>query len=265
MEELIFVKLGGSAITDKNKPFTANEKAIERLGREILSAQKKYRGKIIIVHGSGSFGHIYASKYATHKGLINRNSLLGLVKTANAAVQINRITTSSLLKSGIKVVSFAPLSLISSKRQKVQKYFLHPIEACLKLAVVPVLYGDVIMDLKQGFCIFSGEKVIEVLLMDLSRKYKIKMIIQCGVTDGVYDRDGKTVPVITSNVFSNLKGSIKGSYAKDVTGGMLHKVKKSLEVAKKFGVVTEIINVKKYGNLRRAILDMEVKGTLLSG
>lgn len=263
MEELIFVKLGGSVITDKKKPFTAKEKVIERLGREISSAQKKYKGKIVIVHGSGSFGHIFASKYATHKGLLNRDSLLGFTKTANAAAQINRITTSSLLKSGIKAVSFAPLSLITSKKEKVQKYFVHPIEICLRLGAVPVVYGDVIMDFAQGFCIFSGEEVIEILLKELSRKYKIRKIIQCGITDGVYDKDDKTISVITAKEFSKLKKYIKGSYAKDVTGGMLHKVEKSLEIAKNFGVVTEIINANKSGNLRRAILGEKIRCTFI--
>ena len=35
MAELVLLKLGGSVITDKHRPFTAREDVIRRLGREI--------------------------------------------------------------------------------------------------------------------------------------------------------------------------------------------------------------------------------------
>ena len=41
MKKLILIKLGGSLITDKTKPYTAKPKLINRLGREIREALAK--------------------------------------------------------------------------------------------------------------------------------------------------------------------------------------------------------------------------------
>ena len=261
MEKLILIKLGGSVITDKAKPFYAEEKVIARLGREILQAQKQFKGKLIISHGSGSFGHTVATKYKTHQGLVNKNSLKGLSETADAASRINRIVTKNLKLQGLNVVSFAPASFIISKGGKLAKFFSEPIALCLKVGGIPLVYGDVVMDGEKGFTIFSAEKVIEALVEGLLGKYKILKIIQCGATEGVYDSKGKTIPRITPNSFRKLEAQIGGAFGPDVTGGMYHKVKQSLKIASKFGIKTQIISGVGNGTLKEAILGKEVRGT----
>ncbi|MFN8459248.1 MAG: hypothetical protein U0401_32125 [Anaerolineae bacterium] len=57
MTELVLLKLGGSVITDKTKPFTARMDVIERLAQEINHALTDRGGdlQLIIGHGAGSF------------------------------------------------------------------------------------------------------------------------------------------------------------------------------------------------------------------
>lgn len=263
MENIILIKLGGSVITDKTRPFCAKERTIRRLGREIADAQKKYKGKLLIGHGSGSFGHTVASRYKTHKGLINRDSLKGAVLTSEAAIEINRIVMRNLVKIGLKVKSFAPASFIVAKGGKSQKVFSEPIRETLSTGVTPVIYGDVIGDTKMGFCIFSAEKVMQVLMKDLGKDYKIKKIVFCSDTDGVYDSKGKTVPEITSKNIVELKKGIGETRGADVTGGMLHKVTQSLELSREYGVKTLIINGNKKDYLKEAILRKRVVGTVI--
>jgi len=265
MEKLIFIKLGGSVITDKNQAFWAKEGVIARLGREIYEVSKLFKGKIIIGHGSGSFGHTFASKYKTHKGLIGKKSLEGLVKTADSAVQINRIVVKNLIKSGLKVISFAPSSFIFAKETKPRKYFVVPIKTCLEIGCLPVVYGDIVMDEDQGFSIFSTEKVISILIKGLSNDYDIDRVIQCGITDGVYNSNGNTIANIQTESFSKLKSAIGGSDSTDVTGGMLHKVEESVYIARKFGLNTVIINAQRRGELKKAILGHKTKSTTIHG
>lgn len=264
MEEIIPIKLGGSVITDKSKPFYAKEKVIARLGREISQAQEQLKAKLIIGHGSGSFGHVVATKYKTHQGLIKKDSLKGLSETADAASRINRIVTKNLKMQGLNVISFAPASFIISRGGKLAKFFPEPIVLCLKVGGIPVVYGDVVMDSVKGFTIFSAEKVIEALVKGLAGSYKVVKIIQCGATDGVYDNQGKTIPRITPSIFKQLKAQIGGSLDSDVTGGMYHKVKESLKIASKFGVETQIISGKRHWHLKEAILGKKVRGTIIS-
>ena len=56
---------------------------------------------------------------------------------------------------------------------------------------------------------------------------------------------------------------IGGSIGIDVTGGMIHKVKKSLEMCRDYGLKAMIINGKRKDNLRRAIVGEKIVGTLI--
>jgi len=261
MEKLTIIKLGGSLITDKAKPLTAKESVIRRLGKEILEVSKKYKGKIIIGHGSGSFGHAIAAKYQTQKGLINKKSLKGVTEVSDVAVALNRIVVKNLLKVGLTVVSFSPGSFAVSKSQKPDKFFLGAIKEALKIGITPLIYGDVIFDRHQGFTIFSTEKVIGILVKGLSKIYKIEHIIYIGVTDGVYDSKKKTIERITPSNFGKVKKAIHGSKATDVTGGMIHKVKESLKLVKKYQNRIFVVNGRRPGVLKNAILDRKVLGT----
>lgn len=264
MEELILLKLGGSVITDKDKAFTPKRKVIKRLAYEILQAQKKHNFRLIISHGSGSFGHSVASKYKTHKGLINENSIKGAVLTSDVAVEINRIVMRELIEVGLMVKSFAPASFIFAKNKKPYKIFPDPLKKSLSERITPVVYGDVVMDQDKGVCIFSAEKVISVLVKALGKTYKIERIVFCSDTDGVYDRNGKTIKKITPENINSVKKQIGLSKKVDVTGGMLHKVEESLEMAKKFGVKIAIVNGKKKDFLRKVLEGRDVKGTLIT-
>lgn len=262
MEDLILVKLGGSLITDKAKPFTPKEVVIRRLGREIKSALRGFSRKIIIGHGSGSFGHIVAAKYKTQDGIIDQRSIKGLTLVADAAIQINRIVIKNFLKIGLPVFSLAPASFLTATNQKLNKAFLKPISELLKQGLIPVIYGDVILDSQKGCCIFSAEKSLNILAKNLKKEFNILKIVHCGDTDGVYNVKGETIPLITKSSLRRFRKAIGGAETTDVTGGMFHKVNESLKIAQ-MGVDVLIMNGRKPDSLKKAILGRMVEGTLV--
>jgi isopentenyl phosphate kinase len=263
MEKLILIKLGGSLITDKTKALTPRMDVIERLGKEILLAQKLSKIKIFLSHGQGSYAHIPASKYQIQKGLINKNSIKGFAITADMATWPNRILVKEFVGLGIPAVSFSPLGFVFSNNQKLDEIFTKQIEKALDLGIMPVIYGDVIMDSKMGFCIYSGEKTLDLLALKLSKKYKIEKIIMAGDTNGVYDENGRTITKITPKNFAAIKSALGGSKSTDVTGGMLHKVEESLELVKKLDTKVYILSGLVSGNLKKAILGKFVLGTII--
>ncbi|MCK4588562.1 isopentenyl phosphate kinase family protein [Candidatus Woesebacteria bacterium] len=261
MENLILIKLGGSLITDKTKPFYARETVIRRLAEEIKEAIGSISGKVIVGHGSGSFGHVVAAEYQTQKGIIDDKSVKGLVEVADAAVRLNRIVIKNFLRIGLPVFSVAPGSFIIAKKQKPEKFFLRPILQALHTDLIPVVYGDVILDLERGCCIFSTEKILNILAKNFKKDFKVSRIIHCGDTDGVYDDKGNTIPVITQKSFTKFKKVIGVSRSTDVTGGMLHKVEESLQLASKTGVEIVILNGSTPHLLKQALLGKQVAGT----
>ena len=66
---LTIIKLGGSTVTLKNKPLSANLPVIMELGKII----KQITTPLIIVHGGGSFGHHFASKWGLSTSPQNAN------------------------------------------------------------------------------------------------------------------------------------------------------------------------------------------------
>ncbi|MGA3292303.1 MAG: isopentenyl phosphate kinase [Candidatus Microgenomates bacterium] len=263
MKELILIKLGGSVITDKGREYTAREGNIIRLAGEIKEVQRKFNGKIIIGHGAGSFAHTPAHKYKTKEGLINKDSLYGMAVTEDAAKKLNMIVVKNFLEEGIPVFSFSPASFLISDVKVCDKSYFDSIKKALEIGIVPVVYGDVVIDRKIGCTIFSTEKILSILARELQKKYKIKTIYVTD-TDGVYDEKSKTIGEINAKNFAKLKSSIVGAKGVDVTGGMLHKVEEALNLAKKTGIKTLIINGKVKGSLKNAILGKKVGGTLIS-
>ncbi len=261
--KLILIKLGGSLITDKNRPYTPKPRVIFRLAKEIKKAHSLGH-KLIVSHGSGSFGHTLASKYKTANGIKSRQDIYGLCLVQRDAIAINRIVNEIFLKNKISCLSFIPSSFSFARNKKLKALFVEPIIAALKIDVIPIVFGDIILDERIGCCIFSGEATLDNLSSQLmDRGFKIKKVIQCGDTDGVYDLKGKTISKITPGNFKKFKKAILGAAETDVTGGMLHKVEESLRMTKS-GIDVYIINGRKKGNLYQAVVSRSKAGTLIT-
>jgi len=256
MKNLVFVKLGGSLITDKSRPYTIREDVIKRICEEIHEARK---GRpLLIGHGGGSFPHVSASEYETHKGLINDKSWEGFVKVQDDAAKLNRIIISSLIGAGERAISFQPSASCIAREDHIIEWYTKPIETSLSEGLIPVPYGDVCLDLKKGFCIISTEEVFRFL----AKKLEPERIIMVGKTDGVLDSEGKVIKEITRRNFDHIKKSLASSDGiADVTGGMVLKVEKALGM----GTEVEIINGLKANVLKRSLLGERGLGTNVKG
>ncbi len=255
MKDMVFIKLGGSLITDKSKPFTPRLDVIKRLAKEIHAAREKNDIKLIIGHGGGSFPHLPAKKYQTHKGLRGQGSYRGLAIVQDAASRLNRMVVASLLNAGENAISFQPSASCLARDDKVMEWYTKPLEMILKYDMVPVIYGDIGIDMEKGCCILSTEE----LLSYLAKRLGAKRIIMCGKVDGIMI-NGQTIPEVTPKDFPVIKNDLLGSDGIDVTGGMDIKVRKALDLAKN-GVETEIINGYEAGHLERALLGERTLGT----
>lgn len=265
MKELVLIKLGGSVITNKRGQYAVRENSITRLAQEVKSAVKNANLKVIVGHGAGSFAHIPASTYHTKEGIINKKSVFGASMTEEAAKMLNAIVVKKFINKKIPVYSFSPGSFIISDTKIYTKSYIDPIEKALEIGIVPIVYGDVVLDKKIGFTIFSTEKILSILAKEFHKKYKIRMIFVTDV-DGVLDEKGKVIPKITKTNFEKIRSGIVGAKGVDVTGGMLHKVEEALVLADNLGIKTQIINGFGKNNLRDAILNNKITGfTEISG
>lgn len=257
MSELVFVKLGGSLITDKTRAETPRLLVIERLAQEIAMALSQRQDiSLVLGHGSGSFGHTAAHQYRVHEGGLS--DWMGYAKTGAAAQRLNRLVVEALLRAGVCAVSMQPSASAICHKGHLEQLSVEPIRNLLARGAVPLVYGDVAVDRAQGCTIISTEQVFGYL----SRVLEPDRILIVGEVDGVYtsdpryDEQAKPVARITPAESERLFAGLSGSHGLDVTGGMRTKVELLLQmVSQTPSVQVRIIGGTEPGHLHMALND----------
>lgn len=278
VEELILIKLGGSLLTDKRGVDEARPEVIDRLAREIAAALPTLgeQGKGLIVgHGSGSFGHVAAAQSGLgsaqtgtpDRGTPDRRppSRDGISLTQDAAARLHRLLFSALAMAGAAPYSQVPSSFLVARRGRPARGQVDALLRAVDLGLVPLVYGDVVMDEAWGASIASTEAVLFYLLRRLRRLgRRVERLLWLGETDGIYDLAGRTLPRVTSDNYRQTLQAIRRPVGTDVTGGMLLRLKTAWTLARA-GVDSWILNGTVPGVLESALKGEEtVVGTLIS-
>ncbi|MEZ4734918.1 MAG: isopentenyl phosphate kinase [Caldilineaceae bacterium] len=227
---LVFLKLGGSLITDKRQTETVREEVLWRLATELAAVrQANPHIRLLVAHGSGSFGHVHAKRYGTRAGVHTAEEWMGFALTADAAARLNRKVIAALLLAGVPAWSIQPGALLRCADGRIAHGMIDNIERALTCGVVPVVFGDVTLDDRRGGTIASTEEIFEWLAMQL----RPQRIILAGEVDGIYTADpqldatAQRIAELTPRLLNDLQAMMGESHGVDVTGGMAAKVAQS--------------------------------------
>lgn len=245
------VKLGGSVITDKTRPFTERMDVIKRLAGEIHSARSELGLRLIVGHGGGSYPHTPAAKFRVKEGRVAGSSPRGVALVQNAAARLNRLVVAALIEAGEDAVSVQPSASVLADSSSIVSWDTGALEAMLEAGLLPVVHGDVVMDATQGWSIASTED----LFLYLAAHLPVERVVIGSDVDGVLDRagSGAKFDVITPKDLKRISGSLQGAGTVDVTGGMRSKVESLLRLAEERGVESVILNAAKPGLLEAAL------------
>ncbi len=84
----VYLKLGGSLITDKTRAETPRPARIRALAREIREAlSQRPEMRLLLGHGSGSFGHVVGRMYRLREGIREARGWEGYARTVDAAAR----------------------------------------------------------------------------------------------------------------------------------------------------------------------------------
>lgn len=228
MTELIFLKLGGSLITDKTGVEAVRADALARLAGEIGRARREKPDlQLLLGHGSGSFGHVAGAKHGTRHGVHTREQWVGFAEVSAAALRLNRLVVEGLLAAGVPAISFAPSASVQCVDGRITTIATAPIQNALDAGLVPITHGDVAFDAVRGGTIVSTEEV----MMALAETLRPSWLLLAGETEGVYDQNRQLIPHITAATFPQIEAVLGGSRGTDVTGGMASKVQSMLTLA----------------------------------
>lgn len=246
---MILIKLGGSIITNKEKPLSARRKTIDNLAKSL----KKIQEPIIIVHGGGSYGHYWSVKYDMHTKE-RKYDLRGVSIVKNSMIELNKIILDSFLKNKLKPYCLPPTDFMTGNKPIPKK--VKEIEKISKSGLIPVTYGDALWYGQNKTFILSGDKI----MTHLAKILKPKLCIFALNEDGVYS-DLKSKKLI-----HELKGerpSISENKM-DVTGGMTRKIEEASKISK-MGMNVFFVNGNKPNRIVKAVKNRKFEGTLFRG
>jgi isopentenyl phosphate kinase len=243
---MILIKLGGSIITNKQKPLTPNLSAINRIVQQL----KKINEPFVVIHGGGSFGHYWSVKYNMHTNPA-RYSKKGVSVVKNSMVELNKIVLDSFLKHGLNPYCLPPTHFMIGSKPDQKK--IREISKIAKAGLVPISFGDVIWFGENKFYILSGDKIMGIL----AKVLKPRLVIFVLNVDGVYS-DMKT-----KKLLHEIKGekTVISKSGMDVTGGLSRKIDEASSISKS-GTKVFLVNGNKPSRIVDAIRRAKFKGTL---
>jgi isopentenyl phosphate kinase len=248
MGVMTVVKLGGSFISDKGRPFSVRR-------RSLYNAINSLSGSgVVFVHGGGSFGHYVASKYSLSSRDVD-SSGKGVWETRDAMVRLNRIICRYMSRAGFKpyvIPGVALLDLDLSPRRGIDLV----LETILDSGLTPVTYGDV-LPVKDGFRIVSGDYLSMVLCKVLHPNRMVFIIDKPGIL-----RDPEKNSTLLETVDSDELSNYEASSPKDATGGLAYKLKMA-KLISEMGVETAFVSGFNTDALIKSVFGRPFKGTLV--
>lgn len=261
-KEVILLKLGGSLLTDKNQPFSIRKDIVKIAVKQVIDANVK----LILIHGGGSFGHPLAKQYSIINGFDKSipNQILGLTQTHQSMNKFNSYLINLFLEKGFPTFSIQSSSIFLRDSSQIITNSIDIIETALDLNILPILYGDIILDKHGSFSIISGDEIIFELCENL-KNYAISKVIFTMETDGLFISDntkenGYTLlKECTCNELDLINLADMGQKI-DVTGGIQGKLNFIKKICN-YKIPVQLINGLHEGYIFKALKNQELNCT----
>ena len=96
------IKLGGSLITDKSVAKSFRPDIVRQVARQIVRIRDSdAQRRIVIGHGSGSFGHFEAREHGTAQGVHTDKERLGFARVGAVATELSLLVLTRAYCSGL--------------------------------------------------------------------------------------------------------------------------------------------------------------------
>lgn len=246
---MILIKLGGSIITNKEKPLSPRIKTIDNIAKQL----KKISEPFVIVHGGGSFGHYWSVKYDMHTKPAGYDSH-GVAIVKNSMIELNKIILDSLTKNKLNPYCLPPTDFMSGNKPIPSK--IREIKKIAESNLIPVTFGDALWYGQKKSYILSGDKIMSILAKVLRPRLSIFILN----VDGLYS------DLNTKRLIYDMKDdqvSIQ-DIPMDVTGGMTRKVEEATRISK-MGLKVFFANGNKPERIINAIQKNRFEGTIFRG
>ncbi|MFC3958437.1 isopentenyl phosphate kinase [Halovivax cerinus] len=215
----IVLKLGGSVITEKDRPETLDGRALDETADAIAEALADGTVEdIVLVHGGGSFGHHHANEFGVST-TAGSHAVDAVHAIHGAMTTLNRFVLQRLLDRDVPAVPVAPFSAAYRSGDGALTLPTGQVETLLGEGFVPVLHGDIVAHVGAGVTVVSGDE----LVVELADRLGADRVGLCSAVPGVLDGNDAVIERIESH--EDVASVLGDSDTTDVTGGMSSKVR----------------------------------------
>ncbi len=252
MGRTIILKIGGSVITEKDKPLTPRLEGI----RSAAEAVAAFGEPLVLVHGAGSFGHFLAKKY----GLSRYPSMASpeaVAEIRDSVMKLDSMVIEALRSKGVQVYWLQPFALYNTGG--IHEKWKTILTNLIQQGIAPISFGDVIPT-SEGFRIISGDEIVR----DLAELLHPARVVFATDVDGIYRNYLKDERPIEELSIEEAKRLAVDPVKIDVTGGMKGKLKEAIKIAR-IGIDVHFTNGLKKEHLIKALKGKDHEGTLVKG
>lgn len=211
---MIVLKLGGSVITEKDRPETVDGEALDTAAKSIGDAEDA----LVVVHGGGSFGHHHAERHdvtetnGTHDGE-------AIAAIHDAMCRLNDEVLAALRDAGTSPIGVHPLAVGHRDERGALRLPTAHLEVMIQEGFLPVIHGDLIAHVGAGATVLSGDEIV----VSVAESLDADRVGLCSDVPGVLDTDGSVIESIDS--YDEVAPVLGESESTDVTGGMAAKIR----------------------------------------
>lgn len=266
MQRTLVLKLGGSLVTDKSRPYCLRAGVLKAVSKEIKEClDLGLVQRLAIVHGVGSYGHPPVIQYKLHKGFVDPGQLLPISCTQSKVNELRGLITAELQGQGIPVNLFHTSSIAISERGKMIDMDLRAVKGFMDIGMVPVLGGDMVYDLDMGFSVGSGDQVAAILARELGAT---DLVLATDVA-GVFNADPKAnadAQLLKELSLSDLRAvDFSLGDGRDASGTMRGKLSALavLEPELREGLKLNIVSMMRPGRLKALLQGDEGEATMV--
>jgi isopentenyl phosphate kinase len=243
------VKIGGSVLTDKQRPLTFQDAYAHGVAADIRLS----RTVPVLVHGTGSWAKAIGRHYRRDGGVFR--DVTGFQMACWRIRRLQEALAAALRDEGVVCCPLQANAMFHRARGVLDLYDTGPITRLLDSGVSPLLCGDVLVEGPGNFRVVSSDAIA----VAMARRMRISDCVFATDVDGVWDSAGQLIREVTEPGLA-----AADSDRRDVTGGMSAKVATALEIAAT-GARTTIVNGRIRGRVRDALARRTVTGTRVVG
>lgn len=249
---MLIIKAGGSALTDKTRPFSFRELAACALAEQL----RQIHEPMILAHGVGSFGHPPAKQYKIGLGDdTTPERRRGLAITQYWVDELAQRLIKILLDAPLPALLTAADMLFITDKGRIIDFYAEPLQRYLEMNLIPVLHGDGPADRQQGFSVLSADQIV----IYLAKFFQARKVIFAMDVPGIL-RQGRPIAHLSFDELSAVQAEIVANH--DASGGLAKKLEEISALADS-GIKVQLISLLEEQALLAAARDEPV-GTVIS-